>query len=206
MTLFFIEKTLLKPTRLTRILSILENIRLADEISQNEQAKRSLISGTMIYKYLKELQDDELVKATPIDGKRLHYELTQKGEKNRRDMLGMYMAEIVQIYSALKEVIKKKLEFICKDGVHQLVLFCASTTCEVVLSVMYIDKMKVIAIVDNDPEKQGNLFCGYVISPPEILTYLNFNAILITSFARYHEIKEQLNDLVEKRNVRVFTL
>ncbi|GAB6888664.1 hypothetical protein JCM13304A_21630 [Desulfothermus okinawensis JCM 13304] len=203
--MFLINKNFLKPTKDARIIAILENLRSNPEISQNELGKRVLISGARVNSYLKELQEKGLVNPEPIDGKRLKYKLTPIGQDIRRMMLGQYMAEIVQIYSGLKENIIEKLQDIKDKGYKKLAFFGASSTCEVVLSCLNCVDIKVITVVDNDKNKHGNLIFGYVIMPPESLNTLDLDGILITSFGRYEEIREDLKKFL-KKNIPVFNL
>ncbi len=77
--------------------------------------------------------------------------------------------------------------------------FGASSTCEVVLSCLNCVDIKVITVVDNDKNKHGNLIFGYVIMPPESLNTLDLDGILITSFGRYEEIREDLKKIFKKK-------
>ncbi len=204
--MFIFDKRFLKPTKDTRIVSILENLHFDPEISQNELGKRSGLSSAMINNYLKELEEKGLIEPVPVDGKKFRYNLTEKGERVRRSMLGEYMAEIVQIYSALKNSIKDKLQKIISSGIREIIFWGASTTCEVVLSAVDPAELKVITLIDSDPKKHGTLLFGYVISPPEVLRYLKCRSILITSFARHEEIKDQILNKMKLKDVRIFTL
>ncbi len=206
--MFLVNKKFLRPTRDARIVALLENLHVNPEISQNELGERASLSCAMVNNYLKELQVKKFIKAIPLDGKKYKYELTNKGEEMRRALLGAYMAEIVQVYSGLKSSIRDKLVSIKSQGVEEIVLFGASSTCEVVLSAINEEDelFRVIAMVDSDKEKQGRIFWGYVISPPEILLHLSCRDILISSFARHEEIKAQILEDLKLNNVRIFTL
>ncbi len=201
-----LDKKFLKPTKDTRIISILENLHFNPEISQYELGKRSCLSSAMVNNYLKELEKERLIELIPVDGKRFRYNLTEKGDKTRRSMLGQYMAEIVQVYSSLKDSIKEKIDRIISLGVKEIIFWGASTTCEVVLSVVNPSELRVVALIDSDPKKQGALFLGYMVSPPDILRFVKCKSILITSFARHEEIKDQIMNKMKLKNIRIFTL
>lgn len=203
--MFLVNKNFLKPTKDARIIAILENLRSDPQMSQHELGKRVLISGARVNSYLKELETKGLIHSTPIDGKKLKYELTEKGQNIRRKMLGQYMAEIVQIYSGLKENIKEKLIHIQSLGYKKLGFFGASSTCEVVLSCLTCVDIKVAVIVDNDKNKHGSFIFGYVIMPPESLNTLDLDGVLITSFGKYEEIREDLKKIL-KKNIPIFNL
>jgi len=203
--LLLVDKNFLKPTKDARIIAILENLNSNPDISQAELGERVLVSGARVNSYLKELEQKKLIKIEPLNGKSFKYVLTPKGQEVRRKLLGQYMAEIVQIYSSLKENIKGKLNHIYEQGYRRLVFFGASSTCEVVLSSIFDLDIKVVAIVDNDKDKHGNLIFGYVIMPPQVLNTLKIDAILITSFAKYEEIRQDLNKIL-KQDIPIFNL
>jgi len=204
--MYLIDKTFLKPTKRARILAILENLSSCERISQAEIGLRSGLSGAMVNKYLKELISDRYIEIEPVDGKSLCYKLTVEGEKLRRRLLGCYCAEIVQIYSGLKQMIRNKLARLIDHNVNTLVLFGASETCEVTLSVLHGTDCRVVAIVDNDMDKHGKNFHGYIISSPGVLEQLSFQAIVITSFGRQEEIYKQVFPLAQKKKFQVVRL
>jgi len=204
--LFLVNKRFLRPTKEARIVSILENLAVRSEISQSELGERALLSSAMINNYLKELQQRGLIEACPLDGKRYEYRITADGERIRRELLGLYMAEIVQVYSGLKENIREKLQRIGEGGIKEIIFFGASTTCEVVLSAYKRDFFRIIALVDSDPVKQGRALMGYIISPPEILRYIRCRNILVTSFAREEEIRDYILNELTLKDVKIFTL
>ncbi len=204
--MFLVNKRFLRPTKEARIVSILENLAVRSEISQSELGERALLSSAMINNYLKELQQRGLIEACPLDGKRYEYRITADGERIRRELLGLYMAEIVQVYSGLKENIREKLQRIGEGGIKEIIFFGASTTCEVVLSAYKRDFFRIIALVDSDPVKQGRALMGYIISPPEILRYIRCRNILVTSFAREEEIRDYILNELTLKDVKIFTL
>jgi predicted transcriptional regulator len=198
--LFLINKKFLKPTKHSRVLAILENLNADSCTSQHDMAKHTDLSGAMINKYLKELSTNGLIELKPLNGKSYSYEVTAGGEEQRAGLLGQYCAEIVQIYSALKKMIAAKLATLQAAGCTNLALFGASETCEVTIATLTNMDFRIMAIVDNDVQKQGTLFHGHIIHPPKILAAFDLHAVIITSFGRQQEIYEQLQTLVEKTN------
>lgn len=196
--MFLINKKFLKPTKHSRVLAILENLTSDSCVTQKEMANNTDLSGAMVNNYLKELSSKGIVELRPINGKSYSYEVTADGEEQRARLLGQYCAEIVQIYSALKKMIEAKLVSLQATGCVNIALFGASETCEVTIATLKNMKFRIMAIVDNDIQKQGTLFLGHVIHPPKILEALDLHAVIITSFGRQQEIYEQLQSLIEK--------
>lgn len=204
--MFLVDKTYLKPNKTSRILAILENLSLDPELSQAELGRRTSLSSAMINAYLKDLNGRGWLQLTKVNGKAFKYELTASGDEQRRQMLGQYMAEIVQIYTALKTSILKKIASLIEAGTTRVALFGASETGEIVLSVLQTTSLKVLAVMDNDPNKHGESFHGFVIAPPEILSSLSCQAVLISSFARHQEIVQQIRPKTEHTNMQIITL
>ncbi len=203
--MLLVNKKFLKPTKQARCVAILESLRINPCMSQAEIGRRVLISGARVNVFLRDMVKDGLIKMEPVNGKKLRYILTDKGQEVRRRLLGEYMAEIVQVYSSLKDNIKNKLREISRCH-KKIAFFGASSTCEVVLSCIPDTNLNVIAIVDNDKNKQGTLFFGYIVSPPLVLRYIDIDAILITSFGRYSEIKMDILKIIKDKKLEIFNL
>ena len=204
--MFLSHKHFHKPSIEARILSILNSLAESDTLSQSEIGQRSGLSSAMVNQYLKELQSREFVRFERINGKSFRYVLTTAGEQERQTLFSAYSAETIQIYSALKQVIHEKLRRLRDQKVRKLVLFGASETCEVVLSAMRDDPFEIVALLDNDPEKQGRMFHGYVVSPPALLDNITCDAVLITSFGEREVIRKQLEPVSRQKQIRVVGL
>lgn len=198
--MILIEKEFLKPTKKSRTLAILENLSLDSDVSQNDLSQDILLSSAMVNKYIKELREDGLIEFQPLDGKSIRYELTAAGQERRHHLLGQYCAEIVQIYTALKHMIATRLAPLQASRASNLVLFGASETCEVTISALKNLELRILAIVDNDREKQGRLFHGHVVYPPQVMENIPFDAVVITSFGRQDEIYRQLLEFAQFRS------
>lgn len=201
--MFLINKLFFKPSRESRRLAILENLRAEPGQSQSDLGQKTALSGAMVNKYLHECQQQGLLELQPVNGKSFRYELTRRGEEERQALLGQYLSEIVQVYSALKGNIRDKLAHLKASGVKSLVLFGASETCEVVLAALRNNSFRIVAIVDNDHAKHGQPFHQHVISHPAILEQIEFDAVVVTTFARQTEIIDQLQPLRTRKNFQI---
>lgn len=206
MTVIPLRKRFFRPGKDSRVLSILESVHSRSRVSQNELGQQASLSGAMVNKYVKELQDRGFLRLTPVNGKAYAYGLTGQGEQTRRDLLGQFCAEIVQIYSALKEGIRAKLADLAAQGLTSLILFGASETCEVVLAAIEGTNFRVVAITDNDPAKHGQSFRGHVVVPPQLIEKIPCQAVIITSFGRQEEIFRQLSPLAASKNLQIIRL
>jgi DNA-binding MarR family transcriptional regulator len=195
-----------KPSRELRILSILANLAQDEGQSQQALGKRTCMSGAMVNKYLKDLHAEGHITPVPVNGKCYSYELTASGESARRSLMGEYCGEIVRIYTGLKQMVMDKLGPLSGQGISKLALFGASETCEVVLSALFDSEYRIMAVCDNSPAKQGLLFHGHVVSPPQVLETVGVEAVVITSFGRQQEIFDQLTPMAERCSFRIIRL
>lgn len=201
-----ISKHYFKPSKIARLLAILDSLAQQNEQSQNSLGKHLGVSSAMVNNYLKELQAKNLVQFQARDGKSYRYLLTPEGERLRSEMFAAYSSEAIQIYSGLKKQIAEKLQRVAQRGLYRLVLFGASETCEVVLSSIHGSDFKILALVDNDVRKHGFILQGHVVSSPHILETIQCQAVLITSYGRQNEIHEQLAPLCARRGLEIVGL
>lgn len=197
------EGMYLKPSKSTRVLAILEELKRDSSISQFELGRRLNLSGAMVNQYLKQLQENGLVEFLPVNGKSYRYTLTEEGRQSRREMFSDYSSETVRLYTTIKDFVLEQLHSLGEEGKRRLALFGASETCEVVLSALRDTDFKIMALLDNDSRKQGQLFNGHVVSSPSVLDHVNCDAVVITSFGKQAEIYEQLKPYAEKRGFQI---
>jgi len=193
----------LKPSKSTRVLAILDALSKDSSLSQYALGRQLHLSGAMVNQYLKQLQADGMVEFLPVNGKSYHYTLTDEGELARRKMFSDYSSETVRLYSTIKEFVLDRLQVLQEEGKRKLALFGASETCEVVLSALRGTSFQVILLLDNNTEKQGQIFNGHVVSAPHVLEQVDCDAVVITSFGKQGEIFEQLKPYSEKRGFQI---
>ncbi|MBG0788889.1 MAG: winged helix-turn-helix transcriptional regulator [Desulfovibrionaceae bacterium] len=193
----------LKPSKSTRVLAILDVLSRNPALSQFELGKQLNLSGAMVNQYLKQLQGEELVEFLPVNGKSYRYALTDRGHQARQRMFSDYSSETVRLYSNIKEYVLDKLDGLKSRGKRKLALFGASETCEVALSALRNTGFQVLALLDNDTKKQGQVFNGHVVSAPHVLSQVDCDAVVITSFGKQGEIFEQILPYSEKRGFEI---
>ncbi len=193
----------LKPSKSSRVLAILEALTRDSSLSQFELGKQLNLSGAMVNQYLKQLQESGLVEFVPVNGKSYNYSLTEEGQQSRREMFSDYSSETVRLYTTIKDFVLDRLSSLEKEGKMKLALFGASETCEVALSALRESNFQIMALLDNDTSKQGQIFNGHVVSAPHVLEQVDCDAVVITSFGRQTEIYEQLKPYSEKRGFKI---
>ncbi|WP_028586787.1 winged helix-turn-helix domain-containing protein [Desulfocurvus vexinensis] len=195
-----------RPSTAQRTLTLLEALAEAPDLSQSVLGERAGLSPAMVNTYLRDFQTQGLVEARPVNGKSFRYELTPRGEGERRALLGDYCAEIVRSYTAIKALVRAKLARLETAGHTRLALWGASETCEVVLAALGATGLTVLALLDSDPAKHGTVLGGHPILPPEVLPGLRCDAVVITSFGRGDDIEARLRAMPGAAGVEVVRL
>ncbi len=206
LTVLPLRKQYYVPSKDTWVLAILDALSLDSDLSQRDLARRVGISGAVVNQRLRELQTRGLIVFEARNAKSYRYPLTPEGERLREEMVSRCTSEAIHIYTAIKRHCRLRLEWLRARNIQKIAMFGASETCEVVISALSDMPFKVMALVDNDVAKHGTVFHGYVVSSPRILELVDCQAVLITSFGRQSEIREQLAPLCRTRGVEIVSL
>ena len=180
----------LSPGKQFRRLSLLLLIKDNAHTSQHALAEESHLSSSMVNIYIKELSKNGLITASGSSNRTFEYHLTKSGRDFLNKHFLAFSAETVQLYASVKKEILKLLRQFEAKGIRTLVLYGASDTAEIVNAALQNTRMIVIGIIDSDPAKQGKLFNGNIIQPPDNIPEIAPDAVLITSFGRQNEIHE----------------
>ncbi len=205
-TVLPLRKQYYAPSKDTWVLAILDALSQDCDLTQRDLAGRVGLSGAVINQRLRELQARKLLRFEIRNGKSYRYVLTPEGERLRGEMISRCTCEAIHIYTALKRHCRERLEWLWSRGIQKIAVFGAAETCEVVISALSGLPLRVMALVDNDTSKHGTVFHGYVISSPMVLGSVDCQAVLIASFGRQTEIREQLVPLCRPRGVEIVGL
>jgi len=189
----------LAPTKNFRRFSVLLSIYDSPSISQSQIGRITHLSSSMVNNYIKELQEEGLIKIIGDTNRTLSYHPTRSGKNELMSMLIDYSSEIIQLYGAVKREVAERLNSLHSDGIHTLALFGAAETAEVVYTAIKDTPLTVIVVVDNDPKRQGKAFNGLIVQHPEVLKKIQVDAIVITSFGKQDEIFDYIEQNFEKK-------
>ena len=195
----------LTPTKYLRSLSVLMCIHHESTVSQNTIAEQTCLSSSMVNNYIKKLKQEKLITVSGKTNRTQSYHLTQSGMKYLRKHLLAHSASVVQIYIEIKREISAILKNFCDEGISTVALFGVAETAEVVYAAIQNTALKVVDVVDSDIIKQGKIFNGYVIKPPQHLKKIKPDAVVITSFAWQEEIYSNIRQIIG-RDIKIIKL
>jgi predicted transcriptional regulator len=182
----------LAPTKQSRLLSVLFSIHEEPEASQHKIAVAANLSSSMVNNYIKWLKQMGFVTVLGKTNRTQQYHLSEAGRVMLRRSLLEYSAEIVRLYSSVKNEIANILKSFFNEGIRTVVLFGVAETAEIVYAAAQRTALVIIGVVDNDVSKQGRIFNGLEIRPPGDIMEIRPDAVVITSFGRQEEIFAQV--------------
>ncbi len=179
-------------------LIILEYIEDNADVTQKELAKVANAAPSMINVYIEELEEKGYMKREYISAKVVNYLITPKGIQRKNFLLITYMRELLDLYHMAKRNVETFLKGLEAKGYKDLLLYGAGEVAETMIGVIRDKeetKVNVLAIIDDDVEKQGKEMMGYrVIAVDEIGEY-EHDAVVITSYTFEDEIMGRLREV-----------
>lgn len=164
------------PTIVYKELILLQEIEKNPSITQKELG--SIIGGaapSMVNVYIKELEEEKYLKREYISTKTVNYKITPEGIKRKNYLLIVYMRELLGLYHLAKNNVEEFLSKVEEKGYKNLLLYGAGEVAETIIGVIRDREnstLNILAVIDDDKEKQGKEILGYkIISTKEIPNY-----------------------------------
>jgi len=192
------ELKFFKSSPLLKRMLILTAIEENPHISQNNLAEEVGLTSSMVNNYIRELSKKGMISIKGKTNRTMSYNLTPKGLKEKMSLLIAYTIEITELYQDAKQEFAGTLQEVYDEGIHNVVLFGAGETAEILYNASKSLDLEIIGIVDNDPEKQGKLFGNLVVQPPGFIERIKPDGVIIASIGRQDEIYEQISPLTVK--------
>lgn len=195
-----------KPTKRLRQYFMLEALAHEDALlTQRGLGQQAGLSPAVVNQYLLEFLQQGLVERTPRNRRDFAYRLTPKGEALRRELMVAYIRETFQMFQSGKEELAQVLrEHQRRYRFRRVLFYSAGQVTEVLIQALSETTLELLAVVDDDPRKQGRPFYGYPVIGPEEIPHYEPDAVLITTFRYRREILERLRPLnLEAQGIRV---
>ncbi len=186
------------PTNVYKELVLLQEIEKDPSITQKELGNVIGAAPSMVNVYIKELEEQNYLNREYISTKTVNYRITPEGIKRKNYLLIVYMRELLALYYLAKNNVEEFLSKVQQKGYKNLLLYGAGEVAETMIAVIRdreISSLNVLAILDDDPQKQGTEILGYkIIDRSEIEKY-NPDAVIITSYTFEEDIMERLKEV-----------
>ena len=186
------------PTSELKILLLLEQIQNSNKITQDKLAHYINSAPSMINTYIKQLEREGFLVKNKKSKRNVEYIITKKGIDRKNYLLVTYMNELIELYNLTKINIELFVKNLIKRNYKNCVFYGAGETAKVIIKVIKdMPKLdfKLMFLVDDDINKQGEKFEGYdVVGNMNIKEY-DIDAIIITSCVYEKEIRNKLKKL-----------
>ena len=182
----------LEPSPRMRELQLMELLADQPESSQSLLAERVGLTPARVNAYIRIFAErGHLVAEHKSRG--MAYRLTAEGRKCLAYHQVSYRAELVRLTRSARVRFREFFRELRDRGVGRVVLYGAGETGEVVLDALAgCDWVRVAAVVDDAPAKQGMKLHGVCIASPDVLAGVEADAVVVTSITAAEQIRERL--------------
>ena len=184
------------PTKALREYLLLEAMSGTNNPSQRELSSAAGISPSVTNKYLGEFEENGLLQKESLNKRDYKYQLTEKGEKVKRELMVKYIRETFQMFSEGKQELADKLQSYQEEkGVKKVIFYSAGEVTELLIHSLNGSDLTLQAIVDDNEEKQGNELFGYPIVSRHQIPEYDPDAVIVTTFQYRKEIINKLEPM-----------
>ena len=195
----------LQPTKRFRQYLMLESISSAEgaHLTQRRIAEAAGISPAVVNQYLAEFEKKGFLKRERLSRRDHAYRLTAEGQRQRREMMVEYIRETFRLFSAGKAQLARLLQKHAQTyNLRRVIFYTAGEVTELLLHSLGMTDIELLAIVDDDPAKQGKELFGYPIISREEIPRFNPDGVIITTFRYRQEIYDKIKGL-ENQGIKV---
>jgi len=191
-----------RPSAAFRELVLLHSIHQQSNTTQSRLAKLAGIVPAMVNNYIKGFVKAGHVSVRGRTNRNMSYHLTESGEARLSELFRKYLNETVGLYIHAKDEIRRQLQSIYKEGFRRIVFYGAAETGEIAVAVGHEIGFDVAGIVDSDPRKHGRSINGVRVEPPETISVLHPEVVVISSFGYQNQIRQRVCSISDRVKVR----
>lgn len=193
-----------KPTPLYKEYLILNLISHNDSITQRVISDELKIAVSMVNKYLKEYEESGYLDIHYISDKKVEYRLTEKGEDRIRFLNIGFLSSSTQVYDEARKSVLETLDRVINPNSRSVLMYGAGEVAGIILDVLrneLISNFKVVAVIDDDEDKQGKFISNVEIISLDKLEEYDFDEILVSSYKQQDQIINRLRGKVEDEKI-----
>ena len=200
----------LSPTSEYKELLLLEHIEKSPNTSQHEIARKIGSAASMVNVYINKLEENGYLIRDYQSLKIVYYNITPEGIKRKNFLSITYFHELLKLYRLAEENMESFLLRLENEGYRNILIYGAGEVAETILGIIKGRKSKplrVLALVDDDKERQGKKLLGYEIISREEINQYDHDGIVITSYTFEDDITNRLTEIgyPDDRIERFFT-
>jgi DNA-binding MarR family transcriptional regulator len=175
-----------------RHLAVLEALEGAGNVSQRALGEGLGMAAGLVNRLLHELVDGGRLEVVDPAVRPFAYRLTLAGEEYLRGLRHEHYLAVLADLHSMRGRIARRLREIRAEGVERMVFYGAGEILEVALPLAEGLGLEVLAVVDDDPGKQGTERAGVSVRCPTELDGMIPDCVLITTFRHAAEIRQRI--------------
>lgn len=186
------------PTSEYKELLLLEHIEKSPNTSQHETARKIGSAASMVNVYINKLEENGYLIRDYQSLKIVYYNITPEGIKRKNFLSITYFHELLKLYRLAEENMEGFLLRLENKGYRNILVYGAGEVAGTILGIIKGRKSKplrVLALVDDDKERQGNELLGYEIISREEINQYDHDGIVITSYTFEDDITNRLTEI-----------
>lgn len=198
------------PTSRLKELLLLEHIENNPDTTQKKIAEIIGGAASMVNVYIDNLEEKKYMKRDYKSAKVVYYNITPQGVKRKNYLAITYLQELLELYRLAERNVENFLSNLECKGYKNILLYGAGEVAETILGIIKgrTDKpLRVLALVDDNKDRQGKKLLGYNIVSREEISKYKHDCIVITSYTFEDNITDKLNEIgyPEDKIKRFFT-
>lgn len=198
------------PTSELKELLLLQHIENNPDTTQKEISRVIDGAPSMVNVYIDNLEKQNYMVRDYKSAKIVYYNITPEGIKRKNYLAITYFHELLQLYRLAEENIENFLLRLESKGYRNVLVYGAGEVAETILGIIKgrtERPLKVLALVDDDKDRQGKRLLGYKIISREEIDKYQHDGIVITSYTFEDDIRQKLDEIgyPEDRVERFFT-
>lgn len=186
------------PTSEFKELLLLEHIEKNPDTSQHEIARKIGSAASMVNVYINNLEESGYLIRDYQSAKIVYYNITAEGIKRKNYLSVTYLHELLGLYRMAEENIENFLQRLEEKGYRNVLLYGAGEAAETIVGIIKGREgkpLKVLALIDDNKERQGKELLGYKITSREEIEKYEHDGIVITSYTYEDEIMNKLKEI-----------
>lgn len=196
------------PTSEYKELLLLEHIEKNSSTSQHEIAIKIGSAASMVNVYINKLEESGYLIRDYQSAKIVYYNITPKGIKRKNFLSITYFYELLDLYRLAEQNIEVFLEKLEERGYRNILFYGSGEVAETILGILKEKSdtlLKIVALVDDNKDRQGKELLGYKIISREEIKKFEHDGIVITSYTFEDDIKNKLEEIdYPKNHVELF--
>lgn len=196
------------PTSEYKELLLLEHIEKSPNTSQHEIARKIGSAASMVNVYINKLEESGYLIRDYQSAKIVYYNITPKGIKRKNFLSITYFHELLDLYRLVEQNIEVFLEKLEERGYRNILFYGSGEVAETILGILKEKSdtlLKIVALVDDNKDRQGKELLGYKIISREEIKKFEHDGIVITSYTFEDDIKNKLEEIdYPKNHVELF--